>query len=169
MSPTTGASVSELTVNAGLRWEYELADHGAYGRLVNLDIAPGFARGRAGAGQQIRAVPTRYPTAGISQPRVGIVLAPVAGVLHGRARRLRRLLRHLRLPVDRDADGAAVAAVEEPERAEQRGESADAGERVQRVAWRHANTFAVDPNFRVGYAQNWQLSMQRDLPRRAGR
>ncbi len=27
-----------------------------------------------------------------------------------------------------------------------------------------ANTFAVDPNFRPGYAQNWQLSIQRDLP-----
>src|SRR5262249_39014793 len=26
------------------------------------------------------------------------------------------------------------------------------------------NTFAVDPNFQVGYAQNWQLSFQRDLP-----
>jgi hypothetical protein len=26
------------------------------------------------------------------------------------------------------------------------------------------NTFAIDPNFRVGYAQNWQLSIQRDLP-----
>jgi hypothetical protein len=27
-----------------------------------------------------------------------------------------------------------------------------------------ADTFAVDPNFRVGYAQTWQLSVQRDLP-----
>ena len=26
------------------------------------------------------------------------------------------------------------------------------------------NTFAVDPDFRVGYAHNWQLSVQRDLP-----
>src|SRR5207248_11073955 len=26
------------------------------------------------------------------------------------------------------------------------------------------NTFAVDPNFRVGYAQNWDVSIQRDLP-----
>jgi hypothetical protein len=26
------------------------------------------------------------------------------------------------------------------------------------------NTFAVDPNFRVGYVQSWQLSIQRDLP-----
>src|SRR5262249_40119337 len=26
------------------------------------------------------------------------------------------------------------------------------------------NTFAVDPNFRVGYAQNWRLDVQTDLP-----
>ena len=26
------------------------------------------------------------------------------------------------------------------------------------------NTIAIDPNFRVGYAQNWQLSVQDDLP-----
>src|SRR5207247_779763 len=27
-----------------------------------------------------------------------------------------------------------------------------------------ANTFAVDPNFHPGYAQNWQVSVQRDMP-----
>jgi hypothetical protein len=26
------------------------------------------------------------------------------------------------------------------------------------------NTFAIDPNFRVGYVQTWQLQIQRDLP-----
>jgi hypothetical protein len=26
------------------------------------------------------------------------------------------------------------------------------------------NTFAVDPNFRVGYVQNWNVSVQKDLP-----
>jgi hypothetical protein len=26
------------------------------------------------------------------------------------------------------------------------------------------DTFAVDPNFRIGYAQNWQFAVQRDLP-----
>jgi hypothetical protein len=26
------------------------------------------------------------------------------------------------------------------------------------------NTFAVDPNFKIGYAQNWTLNVQRDLP-----
>ena len=28
----------------------------------------------------------------------------------------------------------------------------------------HADTFAIDPNYRIGYAQTWQLSVQRDLP-----
>ena len=27
-----------------------------------------------------------------------------------------------------------------------------------------SDLYAVDPNFRVGYAQNWQASLQRDLP-----
>ncbi len=27
-----------------------------------------------------------------------------------------------------------------------------------------SNTFAIDPGFRIGYAQNWQLSVQHDLP-----
>src|SRR6202044_1905145 len=27
-----------------------------------------------------------------------------------------------------------------------------------------ADTYGVDPNFHVGYAQNWQLSVQSDLP-----
>ena len=27
-----------------------------------------------------------------------------------------------------------------------------------------SNTFAADPNFHAGYAQNWQVSLQRDLP-----
>ena len=32
----------ELTVNAGLRWEYGAPITELYGRLVNLDVAPGF-------------------------------------------------------------------------------------------------------------------------------
>jgi hypothetical protein len=27
-----------------------------------------------------------------------------------------------------------------------------------------SNTFAIDPNFKIGYAQNWNASIQRDLP-----
>ena len=32
-----------LTLNVGVRWEYSAPITELYGRLVNLDIAPGFA------------------------------------------------------------------------------------------------------------------------------
>src|SRR5204863_7989761 len=35
---------------------------------------------------------------------------------------------------------------------------------VKPVAGAVANTFAVDPDFRLGSAHNWQVSVQRDLP-----
>ena len=45
------------------------------------------------------------------------------------------------------ADGAAVAAFEELERANSAAGSADAGERIQRLAEHTPNTFAIDPEF----------------------
>ena len=83
----------------------------------------------------------------------------------GGARRLRHLLQHLPLPVHCNANGAAVAAFEKFEPAEYRRESPDAGGRIQCAPEYATNTFAVDPNLRVGYAQTWQLSVQVDLPR----
>ena len=92
-------------------------------------------------------------------------MAADARLVAGRPRRLRHLSQHQRLPVDRDAAGAAAAALDDVQRREQPGEPADAGQRVRRTAVDSAsNTFAVDPDFRVGYAHNWQASVQRDLP-----
>ena len=48
---------------------------------------------------------------------------------------------------------------------------ADAGQRISfnsdewpRCLLTTPNTFAIDPNFRIGYAQTWQVSVQRDMP-----
>ena len=67
-------------------------------------------------------------------------------------------------PGDLDPDGAAGSASEEPDSAEQRGASADAGEWFNLCPGSTAQTFGVDPNYRVGYAQTWNLKIQRDLP-----
>ncbi len=62
------------------------------------------------------------------------------------------------------ADGAAIAAFEEPERANSPANPLTLANGFNSSPTITPNTFAVDPNFRVGYAQNWQVSVQRDLP-----
>ncbi len=79
-------------------------------------------------------------------------------------RRVRRLPQYERLPVDRSAARAAAAALDGVHHPEQRGQPADTGERVPGAGRHDSNTFAVDPDFRVGAAENWQASVQRDLP-----
>ena len=92
-------------------------------------------------------------------------VASGAGIVARRPRRLRRVPQHQRLPADRDADGAAAAAVEDvrasrtASRIRSRSRTDSSRSRASR-----SNTFAVDPDFRIGYAQNWQASVQRDLP-----
>ena len=140
---------------------------------MNLDIAPGFTAVAPVVGSSPTGSLTgqRYPDSLVQpdkhgfQPRIGVRLASDPGLVAGDSRRLRHLLQHVGLPADRHADGAAVAALEEPERRR----TAPANPLTLANGFNAApnvtpNTFAVDPNFRIGYAQNWQLSVQRDLP-----
>ena len=138
---------SGLTLNAGVRWEYGAPITELYGRLVNLDIAPGLRRSRrwwpairSGPLTGPNAIRARWssPTSTRFEPRLGIAWRPLSGSSHGGSRRIRRLLQHFGLSEHRAADGAAIAALEEPERAKQPGRSAHAGQRFQRSACHHA-------------------------------
>ncbi|MDQ6676316.1 MAG: TonB-dependent receptor [Acidobacteriota bacterium] len=147
-----------ITLTLGLRWEYSSPIHELYGRLVNLDIAPGFTAAAPVIGAALR--PDRNNLA----PRFGFALRPIPAsslVLRGGygiyydtsvyqpiATQLAQqapLSKSLRVqnsaatPLSlADGFGAGLAGSQ--------------------------NTFAVDPRFRIGYAQNWALSAQRDLP-----
>ena len=164
-----------LTLNMGVRWEYEAPITERFGRLVNLDVAPGFtAVSPVVASDPVGPLTgRRYPDSLIEPDKRGIQaanrdrVAAGGGIVAGRSRRLRHLSQYVGLSVDRDAHGAAIAALEDAERREQRRQSADAGQRIRRGSGSPGatfNTFAVDPDFRVGYAENWQASLQRDLP-----
>ena len=152
-----------LTLNAGLRWEYEEPITEKYGRLVNLDIAPGFtAATPAVAGET--SSPLVHPDRRGIQPRVGIAWRPFRssstviragyGVyfntsvyqsiapLMAQQYPLSKSLSVQNTPADplTLASGFNVSPAVTP------------------------TTFAIDPDFRIGYAQNWQASIQRNLP-----
>jgi trimeric autotransporter adhesin len=161
-----------FTLNAGVRWEYGAPITEIYGRLVNLDIAPGFnatapvVANTPNGSLTHQAYPDSliHPDKRAFQPRVAFSWRPMSasstvvrggyGVYYNTSvyqpiaiqmaqqSPLSKSLSVQNTPANplTLADGFNASPVSTP------------------------NTFAVDPNFRVGYSQNWQLSIQRDLP-----
>lgn len=162
----------ELTINAGLRWDYGAPLSELFGRLVNLDVAQGFAAVAPVLGSTPKGLLTgqEYPTSLVRpdklgfQPRIGISWRPLpASTLVVRAG----------YGIYRDTSvylaGAEKMAQQAPlSRSVNVSNSVDCPLTLANgfvdCPGTTVNTFAADPNFRVGYAQNWQLSAQRDLP-----
>ncbi|WP_321471217.1 carboxypeptidase regulatory-like domain-containing protein [uncultured Paludibaculum sp.] len=161
-----------FTLNAGIRWDYNGPITEASDRLVNLDISPGFAAAApvlasnptgALTGQQYPSSLIRPFKPGFS-PRAGIAWRPRAGsslvvrggygiyydtsIYQALATRLAQ-----QPPLSTTASVQRSAA--DPITLADGFRSAAAGS---------SNTIAIDPNFRPGYAQNWQVSLQSDLP-----
>jgi hypothetical protein len=162
----------ELTINAGLRWEYGAPITELKGRLVNLDLTPDFA-----AAAPVLASAPKGPLTGAEYPR-----SLVRADLHGFEPRVAVSWRPL--PASTlvvragygiyDDTSIYLAAAESMSQQAPLSTSLS----VQRsatcpltlangflnCAGTTADNFAVDPNLRVGYVQAWQLSAQRDLP-----
>ena len=136
---------SSFTLNVGVRWEYSSPITELYGRLVNLDVAPGFTAVAPVLGSSPTGPLTRqsYPSSLVHPDKNNIapqdrhLLASVLRVVHGGPRRLRRLLRHLGLPDHRDSDGAAISALEELAVQNSPDNAAHAGERFYRRSQHH--------------------------------
>jgi hypothetical protein len=147
-----------LTVNLGLRWEYEAPFSEGLGRLVNLDVAQGFTEATPVVGAALR--PDRRGV----QPRLGLALRPVAGSsLVIRAGwgiyRNTSVYQSIALMLAQQPPLSKALSIEStPEQPLTLASGFNAPARAL------SNTFAVDPDFRVSYAHNWQVSAQRDLP-----
>ncbi len=161
-----------FTLNAGARWEYTAPITEKYGRLVNLDIAPGFAtEAPLVANKPTGAVTGRnYPDSLVRpdkhaiQPRIGIAWRPISGS---------SLVVRSGYGITYNTSVYQAIAVQ---MAQQSPLSKSLN--VQNTAANPLtlangfnaspvttpNTFAIDPNFRIGYAQSWQVQVQRDLP-----
>jgi hypothetical protein len=161
-----------LTMNAGVRWEYGSPITELYDRLVNLDIASGFtAAAPVVAGGPPGAITGRkYPDSLIHpdklgfQPRIGVSWRPFPassmilrfgyGIYYNTSVYVTIALQMAQQP-PLSKTLSVQSSPEHPLTLANGFSGPPAGT---------ANTFAVDPDFQVGYAQNWQLSVQRDLP-----
>jgi len=168
----------ELSVKWGVHWEYGAPITELKGRLVNLDVAPGFTTEQP----VVAAIPygpvtgQTYPASLIHPdksgvaPNIGIAWRPVSGS---------SLLVRSGYQIGHDTSVYQSTAYQ---MATQHGtplaplssslsvsNSAACPFTIANpfsvpCATTTADTFAMDPNFRVGYIQIWMLSVQRDLP-----
>lgn len=162
----------QLTVNAGLRWEYGAPITEIKDRLVNLDITSGFAA----AAPVLASNPTgpltgqHYPSSlirpykGGFEPRVGVAWRPVPassfivragyGIYYDTS-----IYQSTALQLAQQAPLSKSLSVQNSAAC-----PLTLANGFNTCPGVTANTFAVDPDFRGGYAQNWQLTVQRDLP-----
>jgi len=161
-----------VTVTFGVRWEYEAPFTEANGGLVNLDIAPGFtAVSPVAASRPAGALTNRRLPASLVhsdkmgfQPRAALAWRPVpASSLVIRAGYGIYRNTAVYLPI------ATLLSQQPPLSKTFRmlNGASDLRDLANAFVLPPAgtpNTFAVDPRFRVGYAHNWQVSVQRDLP-----
>src|SRR5947209_5607035 len=160
-----------LTLNAGARWEYNSPITEKYGRLVNLDIAPGFtAEAPVVASNPAGPVSgRRYPDGLIHpdkhafQPRIAFAWHPLFGsstVIRGGYGIYYNTSIYQAI--------ATQMAQQSPLSKSLSVANGTASPLTLASGFNAApgitpNTFAIDPRFLAGYAQNWQLSIQRDL------
>jgi len=162
----------ELTINAGVRWEYGEPISELQGRLVNLDVTPNFTEAAPVLGSSPKGPVTgqQYPSSLVRpdflgiEPRVALSWRPIpASTLVVRAG----------YGIYDDTSiylGAAESMSQQAPLSNslnvQRSASCPLtlADGFLNCAGTTAQGFAVDPNLRVGYVQTWQLSAQRDLP-----
>ncbi|HEY6250017.1 MAG TPA: carboxypeptidase regulatory-like domain-containing protein [Candidatus Angelobacter sp.] len=162
----------QFSVNAGMRWEYGAPITELLGRLVNLDIAPGFtAVAPVVANNPVGPLTGQnypnsliHPDKHIFEPRLGIAWRPIAGS---------SLVVRAGYGIYSDTSVYPTLALQMAQQSPlSKSLSVQNSPACPLTLANPFNTcssvtpttFAVDPNFRVGYAQSWQLSVQRDLP-----
>lgn len=163
---------SGVTINAGMRWEYGSPFTELYGRLVNLDIAPGYsaiapvvANDPAGSltGQKYPASLVR-PDRHAFQPRIALAWRPFFG-----SSVVVRASYGVNYNTSVYQNIANQMAQQSPlsksfNVANGPGSPLTLANGFDATPVGTTNSFAIDPNFLVGYVQTWNASIQRDLP-----
>ncbi len=163
---------SSFTLNVGLRWEYNSPISELYGRLVNLDVAPGFTAVAPVLGLSPTGPLTQqeYPSSLIRPdknniaPRIAMSWRPFSA-----SSMVVRASYGVYYDTSIYQTIATQMAQQSPLSKSLRVQNTPATPLTLANGFIGnpnitANTFAVDPDLRTGYIQTWQTSVQRDLP-----
>ncbi|HVA63189.1 MAG TPA: TonB-dependent receptor [Terriglobales bacterium] len=161
-----------LTLDLGGRWEYTAPITERYGRQVNLDVAGHFAAAAPVVGSDPvgSLTATAYPSSLLRPDKSG--LEPRLG-LAWRPQPASSLLLRAGYGIYRDTSVYQSLAIQMAQQAPLSTSLSVAATAAAPLALANAlltppgatpTLFAVDPNFRIGYAQDWNASLQRDLP-----
>ena len=155
--------LSTVTVNAGVRWEYESPITEKYGRLVNLDIAPNFASVTpVVAGNSRNALMRAHRS--LIQPRIGLAWRPwtAKSMVIRAGYGIYQDTNVYRAIADQMSQQSPLSKSLSVQNTPSNPLTLADGFRGSPSVT--ATTFAIDPNFRPGTAQNWSLSVQQNLP-----
>lgn len=165
--------LSSLTIDAGMRWEYGAPIMEMHNRLANLDLNSSFSQGAPVLATNPVGPVTgmRYPAGLIRpdrsgiEPRIGIAWRPIPAstwvVRSGYGvYRDTSVYQNLVLEMAQQEPFSKSLSIENSAACPLT--LANGFNACPSVT---PETFAIDPYYRVGYAQTWNLSVQRDLPR----
>ncbi len=153
-----------LTLNYGLRWEYSSPFTELYGRLVNLDYGPNFSTASqvvAGNSGNSLIHPDLHefaPRAAISWrpfPASSMLVKSGYGVYYNTS-----VYQSIASMMAQQSPFSKTLNI-----ANSPADPLTLANGFNATPGATPNTFAIDPNFRVGYLQTWNLSIQRDLPK----
>ena len=161
-----------LTINAGARWDYSAPMTELFGRLVNIDAASGFAAVAPVVGSDPVGPLSgeHYPSSLIRpdktmfEPRVGITWRPIPastvviragyGIYPDTS-----VYQNIVLEMAQQAPLSKSVTVENSAAC-----PLTLANGFTPCSTVTSDVFGIDPNFRIGYAQSWQLGVQRDMP-----
>jgi hypothetical protein len=162
---------SNLTINVGLRYEYFTPFREKYNHMANLDIAPGFSAVAVVVPGTVGPYTGRFPDGLINpdtnnfSPRIGLAWTPFPkremviragyGIYYNGSIYSQLAARLVGQPPFAST-ATLVATADQPLTLENGFATAPS----QTIT----NTFAVDRNYRVGYAQTWNFAIQQTLP-----
>jgi hypothetical protein len=155
----------KFSVNYGFRWDYGTPITELYNRLVNLDIGPAFstiAQVQAGSGGR----PTSLVNADKNNfsPRFGFALRPLKkgtmvirggyGIYYNSS--VYNQIANNMAQQPPFANTLSLGSNLSNPLTLQNGFPIPSGQTL-------TNTYAIDPNYRIGYAQMWQLAVQQNI------